>query len=309
LHPHAPRWSRLELILDDDGGDPRDALATGAHALVTRSRSVAGFHAGQAGLLEYALPWDRWYYLVVPSGQEPAARRRWTAGWDRRELAFEVGDELTAPAPFAAYEPPPSAEAVLDPFVPTLPSPPLPDPPSLDRDLVLWPADDDEAGQLADRLAAQASRPLRDDQTNVGRGPLAPPPVHARPGALAVPADDLTAHVQEGRVGAVVLDWPRRFPRAEDELMRLLSLAGWLQDAAEDEGVDPFNAPPGARPAQFVDAARSADAVSAMRRLERGNVVEPLVRGRALVVSLPEVRGWSWFIDGTLRLWTLTRQD
>lgn len=305
-HPLAPRWQRLELILDDDGGDPRDALATGAHAMVTRSRSVAGFHAGQPGLQQHDLPWDRWYYLLVPASREPAQRRRWADGWDRRELAFEVGDELTGPAPFAAYEPPPSAEAVLDPFVPTLVAPA--NRPPLDRDLVLWPDDDTEAGQLAERLAAQASRPLRDDQPSVGRGPLTPPPV-GREAALSVPAADLTSHAQQGQVGAVVLPWPRRFPRAEDELSRMLSLASWLQDAARDEDVDPFNAPPGARPAQFVDAARGADAVKAMRRLERGGVVQPLVRSHAMVVSRPEVRGWSWLIDGTLRLWTLTRQD
>jgi len=131
----------------------------------------------------------------------------------------------------------------------------------------------------------------------------------ARPGALAVAPASLTSHVQQARVGAVVLPWPRRFPRAEDELARLLSVAGWLQDAAQDEEVDPLEAPAGSRPAQFVDAARGSDAVSAMRRLERGKIVQPLVRSRAQVISSPGVRGWSWFIDGTLRLWTLTRQD
>lgn len=309
-HPDAPRWPRLTLILDDAGVDPRDALATGAQALVTRSRMVAEFHAGQPGLKRFALPWDRWYYLVAPTGE-----RRWTAGWDRRELSLEVGDELTEPAPFAAYEPQPSAESVLSPYVETLPDLPLPDSearPTLDRDLLLWPADDDEAGQLADRLAVVAMRPLRDDDPGAGRGPLARPPVGseaARPGALAVEPASLTSHVQQARVGAVIVPWPRRFPRVEDEFARLLSLAHWLQDAARNEEIDPLDAPAGSRPAQFVDPARGSETVSAMRRLERGNVVKPLVRSRAQVISLPGVRGWSWFIDGTLRLWTLTRQD
>ena len=66
---------QIEILTEDDGGDPRDALATGAHALVTRSRSVAGFHAGQPGLQQHDLPWDRWYYLLVSANQEPAQRR------------------------------------------------------------------------------------------------------------------------------------------------------------------------------------------------------------------------------------------
>ncbi|MEZ4387530.1 MAG: hypothetical protein R3D98_08110 [Candidatus Krumholzibacteriia bacterium] len=190
--------------------------------------------------------------------------------------------------------------------------PPLPETPArptLDRDLVLWPADDPEAGELADRLASLAARPLLGDQPNVGRGPLTPPPLGgeaARPGALAVPAASLTAHLQRARVGAVLLPWPRRFPRAEDELSRLLSLADWLVAAADDPTVDPFATPPGARPAR---PRLESDAMAAMRRLERAGVVQPLVRTRAVVVSRPAVTGWSWLLDGTLRLWDLTRQD
>ncbi|MEZ4387531.1 MAG: ABC transporter substrate-binding protein [Candidatus Krumholzibacteriia bacterium] len=59
-HPEAPIWPSLDLALTGvgpDGDDPRDALATGADAIVTRARSVREFYAGQPGLQELDLPW------------------------------------------------------------------------------------------------------------------------------------------------------------------------------------------------------------------------------------------------------------
>ena len=46
-----------------------------------------------------------------------------------------------------------------------------------------------------------------------------------------------------------------------------------------------------------------------MRRLERAKVVQPLVQSRAVLVTDPTVRGWSWDLLGTLQLWTMARQD
>jgi len=295
-HPQQPRWESLELVAADD---PRDALDTGAHALVTRSRTVRDYYAGRRTWTLLDLPWDRWYYLVTP---EP--NRRWDSGWDRRELAGEVGDQVATAAEFGAYQTLDNDLRGLWPSVANLSAPSL-----AGEDLVIWPDSDPEAGQIADRLATLAARPLRSDNTNVGRGTLAPPPTPWHPAAQVVAATDLTAHLQEAQIGAVVLPWPRRCPRPGDELTRLLSLARWLQDAAQSRETDDGAVPPGARPARFQDAAPPTAVQAAMRRLERAKVVQPLVQSRAVLATDPTVRGWSWDLLGTLQLWTMARQD
>ena len=313
-HPHAPAWSQLEIRLLDAARDARDALDAGAHAVVTRDRDVRDYYAALRRVEVLDLPWDRWYYLVTPPGDEEA-RRRWTAGWQRLELAREIGDYVAEPADFGPHEPDQLLCPGLEAHVPERVPPALPEVaerPSHDDDLVLWPADDPDAGQLAGRLASLAARPLRPGRPGAGRGPLDPPREPGpgtRPASLAVPPDDLLAHLQAARVGAVVLPWPRRFPTACAETVRLLSVASWLQEAAFAAGTDAGAVPPGARPANFREAARPTGALAAMRRLERSTTVQPLVRSRAVLVSRSDVRGWSWNLDGTLRLWTMAGSD
>jgi len=106
-----------------------------------------------------------------------------------------------------------------------------------------------------------------------------------------------------------VVPWPRRFARPCDELARLLSLAPWLQTVALDGDAATEAVPPGARPAQFTDAAAPGSALAAMRRLERERVVQPLVRTRAFAAARSSVDGWDWNLDGSLRLERLARQD
>ncbi|MBD3220081.1 hypothetical protein GF314_02475 [bacterium] len=308
-HPRGPSWPRLEILLIGEGTDARDLLDTGLHAVVDRSRRVHDYYAGRRLVDVLELPWDRWYYLIAPE-----ADRRWTTGWEQRVLAREIGDALAAPADFSAYEPPPGLCTTLRAATPSLVPPPLPeteDRPASDENLILWPADDPEAGALAERLATVAARPIRDDDIP-GRGPLARPPEPSpgdRPTALAVDPSALGAHVQQDPIGAAVVPWPRRFARPCDELARLLSLAAWLQAIALDGDAATEAVPPGARPAQFTDAAAPGSALAAMRRLERERVVQPLVRTRAFVAARPSIEGWDWNLDGSLRLERLGRQD
>lgn len=294
-HPLAPSWPSLDLA---DPTDLRDALDQGAQAVVIRDRQVQEYYAGRPGVVMLDLPWDRWYYLVTPAGE-----RRWAEGWDRRELANEVAGIVARPAEFTAYEPPPGSVGGLTPRVEIRSAPGL-----AGEELILWPESDPTAGRLAARLTTLAGRPLRSTNTNPGRGTLTPPPLPWQPTSRSVADATVIAHVQEAQVGAVVMPWPRRAPRAEDELTRLLSLGQWLQDAARDDGLDSGAVPPGARPARFLDAAPPAPAVAAMRRLERDRRVQPLIRSRAILVSDPAVQGWAWDILGTLQLWTVARQ-
>jgi hypothetical protein len=312
-HPAAPPWSRLDLLLDDPR-DPRELLDVGADALVTRRRSVSDYYAGRRGTAQRALPWDRWYYLVTPTeetGADPRDRRRWTSGWDRRELAREVSAQDAEPADFFAFEPHGGACAVLPPPVPQLPPAPALDAQRVrtarDADLVVWPDDDPDAGRLAERLAVLAARPLRPGPDRPSRGPLTPPtppgPGDA-PEAAAVPARDLTAHVQSARAGAVLLPWQRRLPTPCDELARLLSLARWLQDAGLRSGASTEIVPPGARAADPMDTAAPTQTLAVARRLENSNTVQPLIRSRAHLIHHPDLVGLRWDHDGALLLWT-----
>jgi len=105
----------------------------------------------------------------------------------------------------------------------------------------------------------------------------------------------------------MILPWPRRFPLPCHELARLLSVADWLQAAANDEGVDSGGVPESANPARSMDAAEPSEALAASRRLERGQVVQPLVRSHAVLVHTVDVAGLSWSFDGTVRLWNAAR--
>jgi hypothetical protein len=312
-HPERPAWSALRIDLLAGERDARDLLDTDAHAVVTRDRSVRDYFASRRGIRVVDLPWDRRYFLVTMA-EDPESRRRWSAGWDRSQLAREIGDYLAEPAEFHPYEPQLGPCLALRARVEILVQPPLPVSdarPSDDADLALWPAGDPDAGQLAERLASVAARPLRDEPLP-GRGQLQRPPrppLGSIPTALPVADATLTAHVQHARAGAIVLPWPRRFARPCDELARLLSLAEWLQTAALDGDAETAAVPPGARPSRFTDAAPPSAPLAASRRLERERLVQPLVQTRAAVASRPGVGGWTWQLDGTLQLWRLARQD
>jgi hypothetical protein len=316
-HPRAPAWDRLE-IRTDAPQDPRDLLAAGYDLVLSRDRQVRDYYAAAGGARIEALPWDRWYYLVVPPEPTEEAeqeRRRWTTGWDRLELAREVGRETAEPAPFFAHEPPNRACAAIPPRVPVWPRAELaPDDAQgrRDRDLVLWPAGDDEAGLIAERLAVIAARPIGPGPDLPSRGPLTrpiPPAEGVAPAAAAVAPGALAAHVQAARAGAVVLPWPRRWPTPCAELARLLSLAEWLRDTGLDATIEARPIPPGARAANPVDAADPLRTGAIAQRLERSRTVQPLVRTRAHAILAPGLVGPAWNHDGTLRLETLGRSS
>ncbi|HOX25108.1 MAG TPA: ABC transporter substrate-binding protein [Candidatus Krumholzibacteria bacterium] len=307
-HPDAPPWRRVE-VLTDGGRDPREYLDIGADALVTREREVVAYYAGRRATRVEPLPWDRWYYLVAPAGPD-ADRLRWTAGWDRLELAREVVAQDAAPADFFPWEPAEGSCPAIPPPVAALGAPALPDADvraSRDADLVLWPGDDADAGRLAERLAAIAARPIGADPNVVSRGPLArpfPPGPGVAAEALAVPERDLTAHLQAARAGAVILPWPRRLPTPCGELARLLSLAEWLREAGLEPGPDTGKIPPGATAARPLDAAEPVRTLAIARRLERDRTVQPLIRTRAHLIHAPDLAGFGASFDGALELWS-----
>ncbi len=312
-HPRLPAWERLDLVLDP-AGDPRELLDAGLDALVTRDRAAVAYYRGRGGARPVDLPWDRWYYLVVPPegpGDDPRDRRRWAAGWNRRELAREVAVAPAEPADFFAYTPRTRACSALPPRVLRRPRVDL-DAASIqgqrDDDLVLWPADDPDAHRLAERLAVVAARPLRPADQLPGRGPLTPPVTPAEgvaPVAAAVDPATLAAHVQAARAGAMVVPWPRRTASPCLELARLLSLAGWLRTAGLDPAVDPGAIPPGARAADPADTLDPLRTEAIARRLERGDAVQPLIRTHATVILGGGLGGPAWNHDGSLRLETL----
>lgn len=312
-HPRAPSWPQIELLLGDDLADPRDLLDRGAHALVTRQQDVVAYFRGLPRARVEPLPWDRTYYLVVPTeaaGHAVEDRRRWASGWEPLELAREVVQQVAAPTGFFPLEPRLNPCPVLPPPVPVLERPSLAGRgvvASRDADLIVWPANDPDAGRLAGRLAAVAARPLRPGTETVARGPLTPPPPPlpgTAPEAVAVPAAELVSHVQAARAGALVVPWPQRWALPCDDVARLLSLADWLVAAALEPGPDIRGVPPGATAARPLDDAEPAPALAAARRLERLQAVQPLLRTRATLVRVPELDGLTCDHDGTLRLWT-----
>ncbi len=308
-HPDRPAWPRLVLRLAPSG-DPRDWLDTGINALVTRDADVVDYYEGRRDVRLAPLPWDRWYFLLTPPGADPGDRRRWTDGWSRREFAREIVRQEAEPAEFFAFAPPVTACLDLPPAVPTLAAPFLDTGgvlASRDTDLVLWPADDDDAGRLAERLAVVASQPLRPTTALPGRGPLTPPepPAPGRaPESLAVPARDLAAHIQAGRAGALVLPWQVRAASPCDEMARMLTTARWLQEAGLGGDTSARAVPPGARAADPVTDGGQARTLDIARRLENSRTMQPLIRTRATLVAGGGVTGPAWNHDGSLRLWT-----
>ncbi len=307
-HPWSPVWEQLTVQVGEIK-DPRGLFEDGFQALVTRDRRTIAYYDEQRGTSLEALPWDRRYYLVVPT-QEETDRRRWTAGWNRLELAREVVTEESEPATFFAHEPLNAPAPELPSRVPALVNPGLTDVAALasrDRDLLLWPGDDPEAGHLAERLALVAARPIRPGPEVPGRGPLTPPtppgPGFA-PEPAEVPMADLPAHIQAGKAGAMVLPWPRRFPQSTAELARLLSLAQWMQDQAQEEDADVGTIPPSATAANPQDKVPPPLALAQSRRLERTYTVQPLIQSRAQLIRVPDLVGLTSSYDGSLRLWT-----
>lgn len=311
-HPRAPAWERLHLRFGDLE-DPQGLFGPGADALLTRrDEDVRHFSLRRDARLD-PLPWDLTYYLITPTeetGADDEDRRRWTSGWDQIELAREVAGQTAGPAEFFALEPLLAPCPVLPPAVPVLPWPSLAGrtiTASRDVDLVVWPANDPGAGRLAQHLADLAARPLRPGPERPGRGPLTPPaPLQAgvAPEAIEVPADELAAHIQAARVGAVVLPWPHRWALPCDELASLLSLADWLVEAGLTQGPDVRTVPPGARAARPSEDFEPPQALAIARRLERSKAVQPLLRSRAFLVRSPGLAGFSCDHDGTLRLWS-----
>lgn len=311
-HPAAPPWSQI-TILTDDRPDPRDWLDLGADALVTRLHAAVAYYAERQDARLEPLPWDRSYYLLVPTEQTGATdedRRRWASGWDKLELAREVSRQTAEPALFFPFEPLPGPCPVLPPLVPQR------SPPSLtgraitaarDADLILWPSSDLEAGLLADRLTALAARPLGAADPRPGIGPLARPPAPQpgiAPEAVAVPDQDLAAHVQAARAGAVILPWPHRWPLPCDDLASLLSLAEWLVAAGYEPDLPTGAVPPGATAARPSEDYEPPPALAVARRLERNQAAQPLLRTRACLVRKPGLVGLTCDHDGALRLWT-----
>jgi hypothetical protein len=180
-----------------------------------------------------------------------------------------------------------------------------------DRDLILWPADDPDAGHLASRLAAIAARPLGTADPLPGRGPLQRPEAPAEgiaPVAAPVPAADLAAHLQAARAGAVILPWTRRVPSPCLQLAGLLSLAEWLRTAGLDPDVDASAIPPGARAARPLEDREPLRTEAIARRLARSDTLQPLIRTRAHLVLGGALAGAAWNHDGSLRLETLGRR-
>ncbi len=311
-HPLAPIWRDLTILLGADQ-DPRELLDAGAAALVTREREVVAYYRGRPGTSVDPLPWDRSYFLVVPTeptGVADRDRRRWTAGWDPLELAREVSRQEAEPAPFFAFEPMRGACPVLPPVVPARGSPSLAGrtvQASRDTDLVLWPRSDPDAGRLAERLAALAARPLGPGPERPGTGPLTRPPAPApgiAPEALAVADDELAAHIHAARAGAVVLPWPHRWPLPCEDLASLLAYGDWLVEAGLESELAIRAIPPGATPAQPFDDLAPTQAEAVARRLERSQAVQPLLRTRAVLIRHPWLAGLACDHDGALRLWT-----
>jgi hypothetical protein len=311
-HPDAPAWPRLEIVLFDDH-DPDDAPILVADALVTRLRDTASLFAHDIAHRTEPLPWDRTYYIIVPTeemGIPPHERRRWTSGWEPMELAREVSHQDARPASFFRFEPLSVACPVLPPAVPVLDRPPL-DRQSVsasrDVDLIIWPDSDPDAGILADRIAARASRFMGAGPERPGTGPLTRPP-EPQPGvapeSVSVPGNELAAHVQAARVGAYILPWPHRWAPPCDELGRMLMLAEWLVDVGFEQGPNTRSVPPSATPARPTDDPEPPLALAVARRLERSQTVQPLLDTRAVLVRDEALVGLRCNHDGSLRLWT-----
>jgi hypothetical protein len=298
-HPRPPLAASVSIACTS--GATCDDLATASDAVVVR-----GACPRRPGVRIEALPRDVVYLLVVPPAGDDrteADRQRWATGFNAREFVgpgLEYADDLFLVDP---------AERLCD-ELPVRVEPldwPAFDWPgataSRDRDLILYPEGDTVAAAMALAVARSANVPRRPGQEIAGRGPLTPDfPARGgfAPEAVAVPPRDFAGALQSGRAGAYVLPWPRRAATACEELAGLLSLAGWLQDAAMDPDVVAEAVPPSARAADPYAAEQWIVADRIARRLQRALVVTPLVRGRAHLATRIGLVGLAWDFDGAL---------
>ncbi len=301
----APVWDRLVFRVLP-GRDPRDLLGSDCDVLLVRDRSVLSYFESTAGVTVTPLPWDRLYLILCPPDGDPLERLRWYTGWDRSELARDV----VAAAARNATDP-----FFLSPTERLCPQMTGPveslDWPSftweeatatLDRDLILHPAGDEDARRLAERIAVLAGRPRGPAPDRPGRGPLSrpwPPADAEAPQAVAVPPADFPGAVQSERAGAYLLPLARNYPSACLQLASLLGLAEWIQNVGLDTDLPDTRFPGSARAGTPTDDFDLAEVTRAARRLQVSGVAVPIVVTRPHLVTKGRLVGLELAFDGT----------
>ncbi len=311
--PNEKRRDAAELdrlifrILPDH--DPRDILGQECDVLMVRNNSALDYFQNAPSVTVSAMPWDRMYLLLCPPDGREHDRQRWYTGWRRDELARDVVDAQALPANEPFFLEP--TERLCPQLTGPIASVDWPEfsresvSTTLDQDLILHPAGDDDARRLAERLAVLAAEPRRPAPDRPGRGPLQPPYPPAGgeiPQALAVPDNQFPGAIQAVRAGAFILPVDRCYASACLQLSALLSLTEWIQRIALDSSFSSSHYAPSARLYEPSDDFDLPEVVQASNRLAASGVVLPLVITRAHLVTHGRLAGIRFAYDGTVLL-------
>jgi hypothetical protein len=186
------------------GRDPRDLLAEGADAVLTRDRAACEYLARRED--EYtvtALPWDRLYLLLLPEDASAAATiRAARANLARDAVAADAIpwdsvflDCLELPCPQRALAPPPPAERTY-------------------RGRLIYPQADRDARDLAARIAFLLAA--------TGSGPA--------PAIEGLPRNEFREALARGDGDGIILPVARRFATDCLQAHELLIAVPWLLD-------------------------------------------------------------------------------
>jgi len=289
------------------GWDERDLIASDVDALLVRDRAALDYASTRGEFAQVTLEPDRLYVLLAPPAppsrdsaipfEDPGETRRTIGGWDRPTLARDVvradarpanslcfgsvteeqivirrSDASRARDADSAAAPPP---ALLDAGASSSTESPLLaalNVPAENR--IVYPAADEEARRLAERMAALASDS-----------------VAAAPIVSGLARDEFERVVASGSAMACILPVDRRYELAGFEIGTLVGLANWLEDAAlaiEDKDAGAAAEPPTARNVES--------------RLMKSGAAVPLVATRPNLLAKQGIVGFRRSGDGTILL-------
>ncbi len=212
-HPDSPAWKSLTFTVYP-GRDPRDLVNTSSDLLLVENLDTLRFFREVPGFLVHPLPWNRLYLLVTcprsnPGGDENwrDAARRLDPARDLTSISARVWSDIVFPTGPAVDCPQLAGPVAM--VNSALRSWRL-DELHLKADVLVYPAGDPGAHEIADRLAALSRTPVR---------------------VLPLPPDADAFVLDWQMAGAHILRLDQLFPTRCLQTAALLGRAAWIQKA------------------------------------------------------------------------------
>jgi len=273
-HPDGPAWKSLTFRILP-GTDPRDLVATDMDLALVRDMNAAGFFDDAPGFRSVPLPWSRLYLLICPPEMNRFGADRWMkaagkfdAGRDVTAISALTWPEIVFPAGGSDHCPQlsgpviSSESAKLDWNLATK---------NLDQDVLVYPAEDAGAREIAHRLGALTGSQAR---------------------TAALPTEAVDFALQWQMAGAFVFPVDQQFPTGCLQMSTLLRKADWLQKAALGLKDHPVETLAGADQIAAVPQWTPSEA------LTRQDMVRPLGLSRSWLVVQGSLAGLDLTFDG-----------